>query len=93
MRSTSSCEEALEVEEHHHENEEDDSEAQPISPTNKGVFSSITCAVQNTVSAHLHLSISLSFLFWTSGILYPLLCILYSVSPFCLFMNLSLTVI
>ncbi|KAF4071656.1 hypothetical protein AMELA_G00275840 [Ameiurus melas] len=46
IRSTSSCEEALEVEEHHEE--EDDSVAQPISPTNRGVFSSITSAVQNT---------------------------------------------
>ncbi|MCJ8749267.1 hypothetical protein PDJAM_G00174410 [Pangasius djambal] len=45
MHSTSSCEEALEVEEPH---EEDNSVAQPISPTNRGVFSSITSAVQNT---------------------------------------------
>ncbi|XP_058241039.1 protein NOXP20 isoform X2 [Hemibagrus wyckioides] len=48
MRSTSSCEEAVEVEEHPEEEEEDDSVVQPISPTNKGVFSSITSAVQNT---------------------------------------------
>ncbi|KAK3507669.1 hypothetical protein QTP70_032595, partial [Hemibagrus guttatus] len=46
MRSTSSCEEAVEVEEP--PEEEDDSMVQPISPTNKGVFSSITSAVQNT---------------------------------------------
>ncbi|KAB5518578.1 hypothetical protein PHYPO_G00167640 [Pangasianodon hypophthalmus] len=45
MHSTSSCEEALEVEEPH---EEDNSVAQPVSPTNRGVFSSITSAVQNT---------------------------------------------
>ncbi|KAI5616564.1 protein NOXP20 isoform X1 [Silurus asotus] len=49
IHSTSSCEEALEVEEHHEgEEEEDDSTAQPISPTNRGVFSSITSAVQTT---------------------------------------------
>ncbi|KAM9449414.1 protein NOXP20 isoform 2-T2 [Clarias gariepinus] len=46
IRSTSSCEEALEVEEHHEE--EEDITAQPVSPTNRGVFSSITSAVQNT---------------------------------------------
>lgn len=76
IRSTSSCEEALEVEEHHEE--EDDSVAQPISPTNRGVFSSITSAVQNTVSAHLHLSIHLA--------VNPYLDyrVLYSVSPSCL---------
>lgn len=63
IRSTSSCEEAVEVEEHPEEEEEDDdSVVQPISPTNKGVFSSITSAVQNTVSAHLHLSIHLSII-------------------------------
>ncbi|XP_034156867.2 protein NOXP20 isoform X2 [Pangasianodon hypophthalmus] len=45
MHSTSSCEEALEVEEPH---EEDNPVAQPVSPTNRGVFSSITSAVQNT---------------------------------------------
>ncbi|XP_060772677.1 protein NOXP20 isoform X2 [Neoarius graeffei] len=51
MRSTSSCEEALEAEEpheHHEEEDDDDSVAQPISPTNRGVFSSITSAMQNT---------------------------------------------
>ncbi|XP_026990757.2 protein NOXP20 isoform X2 [Tachysurus fulvidraco] len=46
MRSTSSCEEAVEVEEH--PEEDDDSVDQPVSPTNKGVLSSITSAVQNT---------------------------------------------
>ncbi|TSN95711.1 Protein Noxp20 [Bagarius yarrelli] len=46
IRSTSTCEEALEVEEH--PEEDDISEAQSSSPTNKGVFSSITSAVQNT---------------------------------------------
>ncbi|XP_060720610.1 protein NOXP20 isoform X2 [Tachysurus vachellii] len=46
MRSTSSCEEALEVEEH--PEEDVDSADQPVSPTNKGVLSSITSAVQNT---------------------------------------------
>ncbi|KAF7686701.1 protein NOXP20 [Silurus meridionalis] len=48
IHSTSSCEEALEVEEHHEGEEEEDSTAQPISPTNRGVFSSITSAVQTT---------------------------------------------
>lgn len=69
MRSTSSCEEALEVEEHHHHEDEED-ESQPISPTNKGVFSSITSAVQNTVSARPHLSISQRSVFFILDLSY-----------------------